>query len=80
MSARRAKRSRAHREANPCLAVYCGCGVQWYGEYADPANNPAITLHAARCGEPVSLAQFEALGHTVRFPSSWSSRQREYLL
>jgi hypothetical protein len=56
---------------DPRISVFCLCGAQWHGRYA--VNNPVIEDHAARCGPPAALEEYEAAGHRAKFPRWWTA-------
>ncbi len=62
------------QKAQPLVAVFCRCGAAWFGKYA--TDNPVIDRHRARCGPPVSVARYEALGWRIKWPQWWTRRER----
>jgi hypothetical protein len=63
------------RSDRAIVAVFCSCGAQWFGRYTSSA---VLRDHAARCGPPVSRAEFEGVfGHAVNFPQHWTASERE---
>jgi hypothetical protein len=63
--------SRAVRERR--AVVLCPCGSQWFGRYT--IDNPVIAEHRARCGPPIGILAFQALGHIVKWPAWWTAAE-----
>jgi hypothetical protein len=63
------------RAPEPRRVVLCPCGEQWFGTWT--IDNPAIADHRGRCGEPIGVRAFLALGHVVKWPPWWDFPERK---